>query len=137
MANGVTLGERLGLRKASGVGEAGWGRTLVVAVISVIYFIPVLFIIFTAIKPQSLALSVPPTISPTSLFGLVPDQYVFTPTLDNFASVFMRSMTPEGAPEPTGFDRFFLNSIVIASVSVFLALIIGTLAAFGFSRYPL
>jgi hypothetical protein len=64
-----------------------------VAVIAFIYFLPVLFIIFTAIKPQALALSVPPTISPTSLFGLIPEQYVFTPTLENFGSVFERSMT--------------------------------------------
>ena len=47
---------------AGGVAEAGWGRTLVVAIVSLIYFLPVLFIIFTAIKPQALALSVPPTL---------------------------------------------------------------------------
>jgi multiple sugar transport system permease protein len=137
MAEHNSIWEALGFRKASGVGEAGWGRTLFVAVVSLIYFLPVLFIIFTALKPQDLALSVPPTLSPTSLFGLIPDQYVFTPTLENFGSVFSRSMTPGGAPEPTGFDRYFFNSIVIASVSVLLALVIGTLAAFGFSRYPL
>jgi multiple sugar transport system permease protein len=137
MANSTSFWEALGFRKASGVGEAGWGRTLIVAIVSLIYFLPVLLIIFTAIKPQDMALSVPPTLSPTSLFGLIPDQYVFTPTLENFASVFERSMTTGGAPEPTGFDRYFFNSIVIASVSVLLALVIGTLAAFGFSRYPL
>jgi multiple sugar transport system permease protein len=137
MADKVSIWEAMGFRKASGVGEAGWGRTLVVAIISFIYFLPVLFIIFTAIKPQELALSVPPTLSPTSLFGLIPDQYVFSPTFDNFGSVFSRSMTTGGAPEPTGFDRYFFNSIVIATVSVLLALVIGTLAAFGFSRYPL
>jgi multiple sugar transport system permease protein len=137
MAEHNSIWEALGFRKASGVGEAGWGRTLFVAVVSFIYFLPVLFIIFTAIKPQALALAVPPVLSPTSLFGLIPDQYVFTPTLENFGSVFSRSMTPGGAPENTGFDRYFFNSIVIASVSVLLALVIGTLAAFGFSRYPL
>lgn len=137
MADKTSILEALGFRKASGVGEAGWGRTLGAAVISFIYFLPVLFIIFTAIKPQDLALSVPPTLSPTSLFGLIPEQYVFTPTLENFTSVFERSMTVGGAPEPTGFDRYFFNSIVIASSSVLLALVIGTLAAFGFSRYPL
>ena len=137
MAEYNSIWEALGFRKASGVGEAGWGRTLFVAIISFIYFLPVLFIIFTAIKPQALALAVPPALSPTSLFGLIPDQYVFTPTLENFGSVFSRSMTPGGAPENTGFDRYFFNSIVIASVSVLLALVIGTLAAFGFSRYPL
>jgi multiple sugar transport system permease protein len=133
----ISLLERLGLRKASGVGEAGWGQTLLAAVVSFIYFLPVLFIIFTAIKPQAGALSVPPTLSPTSLFGLIPDQYVFTPTLENFGSVFQRVMTAGGAPEPTGFDRYFFNSIFISSVSVLLALMIGTLAAFGFSRFPL
>ena len=137
MAEHNSIWEALGFRKASGVGEAGWGRTLFVAIVSIFYFLPVLFIIFTALKPQDLALSVPPTLSPTSFFGLIPGQYVFTPTLENFGSVFSRSMTPGGAPEPTGFDRYFFNSIVIATVSVLLALVIGTLAAFGFSRYPL
>jgi multiple sugar transport system permease protein len=137
MAEAGRLLERLGFRKASGVGEAGWSRTLGVALVSFIYFLPVLIIIFTAFKPQSSALSVPPTLSPTSLFGLIPEKFVFTPTLDNFGSVFRRSMTVGGAPEATGFDRYFFNSIFIASVSVFLALVIGTLAAFGFSRYPL
>src|SRR3954452_18611895 len=136
MADTALIGRALGFRRASGVGEAGWGRTLIVAVVSLIYFLPVLFIVFTAIKPQDQALSVPPTLSPTSLFGLIPDQFVFTPTLENFGSVFSRSMTAGGAPEPTGFDRYFFNSIFIASVSVLLALVIGTLAAFGFSRYP-
>jgi multiple sugar transport system permease protein len=137
MAEHNSIWEALGFRKASGVGEAGWGRTLFVAVVAFIYFLPVLFIIFTALKPQALALSVPPTLSPTSFFGLIPDQYVFSPTFENFGSVFSRSMTPGGAPEPTGFDRYFFNSIVIATASVLLALVIGTLAAFGFSRYPL
>ncbi len=137
MAGKTSIWEALGFRKASGVGEAGWGRTLVVAIVSFIYFLPVLMIIFTAIKPATEALSVPPTLSPTSIFGLIPEQYVFTPTFENFGSVFNRVMITGGVPEPTGFDRYFFNSIVIATVSVLLALIIGTLAAFGFSRYPL
>jgi multiple sugar transport system permease protein len=137
MASGISIWERIGFRSGGGVGDAGWGRTLGVAIVSLIYFLPVLSIIFTAIKPQELALSVPPTLSPTSLFGLIPDQYVFSPTLENFGSVFQRVMTVGGAPEATGFDRYFFNSIVIASVSVLLALILGTLASYGFSRYPL
>lgn len=137
MASGPSIWERIGFRRSHGVAEAGWGRTLVVAGVSFVYFLPVLFIIFTAIKPQDLALSVPPTLSPTSLFGLIPDRFVFTPTLENFGSVFSRVMTTGGQPEATGFDRFFFNSILIASVSVLLALVLGTLAAYGFSRYPL
>ncbi len=97
MAAGISIWERIGFRSSGGVGDAGWGRTVVVAAVSFIYFLPVLFIIFTAIKPQALALSVPPTLSPTSLFGLIPDQFVFSPTLENFGSVFSRVMTAGGA----------------------------------------
>jgi len=129
--------ERLGFRKASGVGEAGWGHTLFAAIISLIYFLPVLLIIVTSFKLQTEALAVPPKFFPTSFFGLIPEQFVFTPTLENFTSVFSRAYVTGGAAESTGFDRFFFNSIFIASTSVLLALIIGTLAAYGFSRYPL
>jgi multiple sugar transport system permease protein len=129
--------DRFVFRKASGVGEAGWGHTLLVAIISFIYFLPVLMIIFTSLKPASEALSVPPTLSPTSLFGLIPEQFVFSPTLENFGQVFSRVMTVGGQPEDTGFDKFFFNSFFISSVSVLVALVIGTLAAYGFSRYPL
>jgi multiple sugar transport system permease protein len=133
----ATLAEKFGLRKASGVGEAGWGHTLIAALVSLIYFLPVLMIIFTAFKPSAQALSVPPTLSPTSLFGLIPDQFVFSPTLENFGQVFNRVMVSGSAAEPTGFDLFFFNSFFISSVSVLLALVIGTLASYGFSRYPL
>jgi multiple sugar transport system permease protein len=129
--------ENLGFKKASGVGEAGWSRTLLVAIVSFIYFLPVLMIIFTAFKPSSEALSVPPTLSPTSLFGMIPEQFVFSPTFENFGQVFSRVMTTGGQPEATGFDRFFFNSFLISATSVFVALIIGTLASYGFSRYPL
>ena len=133
----MTVIEKLGFRKASGVGEAGWGQTLFVAIISLIYFAPVLIIIITSFKVQTEALAVPPKFFPVSLGGLIPEQFVFTPTLENYTSVFNRAFSTGGAVESTGFDRFFFNSLFIATVSVLLALVIGTLAAFGFSRYPL
>jgi multiple sugar transport system permease protein len=137
MADTTSIWEKLGFRKASGVGEAGWGHTLFAAIISLIYFLPVLIIILTSFKLQTEALAVPPKLLPTTLFGLIPEQYVFSPTLENFTSVFSRAYVAGGAAESTGFDRFFFNSIFIASTSVLLALVIGTLAAYGFSRYPL
>lgn len=137
MATSTTIWEKLGFRKASRVGEAGWGHTLWAAFISFIYFLPVLIIVITSFKVQNEALSVPAKFFPTSFFGLIPEQYVFTPTLENFTSVFSRSYTAGGALESTGFDRYFFNSMFIAGTSVLLALAIGTLAAYGFSRYPL
>ncbi|MBI3674981.1 MAG: carbohydrate ABC transporter permease [Rhizobiales bacterium] len=137
MAEGSSIWERLGFRRASGVGEAGWGHAVIAGLISFVYFLPVLIIIITSFKLQTEALAVPPKFLPTSFFGLIHDAYVFTPTLENYTSVFSRSMITGAAAENTGFDRYFFNSIVIASVSVLLALAIGTLAAYGFSRYPL
>lgn len=137
MTSSTGIWEKLGFRKASGVSEAGWSQTAFAGLIAFIYFIPVLIIIITSFKLQTQALAVPPKFIPTSLFGLIPEEFVFSPTLENYRSVFSRAMTTGGVAENTGFDRYFFNSILIATVSVMLALIIGTVAAFGFSRYPL
>ena len=111
-------------RKRYNVGEAGWGRTIFAGVISLIYFFPVLWIILTAFKTHNDALAVPP-------------KWLFTPTLDNFIAVFSRAYIKGQDAVDTNFDVFFFNSIFIAGSSVLIALLIGTLAAFGFSRYPL
>jgi multiple sugar transport system permease protein len=111
-------------RRSSGVEKAGWGRTLAAAIVSFLYFFPVLWIVLTAFKSFSDALAVPP-------------RFLFTPTLENFVQVFSRSYSAGSAAQATKFDLYFFNSIFIAGTSVLLALVIGTLAAFGFSRYPL
>jgi len=105
------------------VGESGWLYTLVVSIISLIYFFPVLWMILTAFKTRADALAIPP-------------KFIFTPTLENFASVFYRT-SESGESMATGFLQFFLNSAFIGGTSVILALILGTLAAYAFSRYPL
>ena len=83
-----------------------------------------LWIVLTAFKSHTDALATPPL-------------FFFTPTLENFVSVFVRAYVKGGAAIDTGFDLYFFNSIFIAGSSVILALIVGTLAAYGFSRYPL
>jgi len=111
-------------RSASGIDQAGWGRTITAAIVSFIYFFPVFWIILTAFKTYEDALA-------------VPAKFFFTPTLDNFAQVFNRAYSLGGQAQNTGFTLYFFNSLFISGVSVLLALAIGTLAAFGFSRYPL
>ena len=111
-------------RSAASVGQAGWGRTIGAAIVSLIYFFPVFWIILTAFKTYEDALA-------------VPAKFFFTPTLENFAHVFSRAYSAGGPSVNTGFTLYFFNSLFISGVSVLLALAIGTLAAFGFSRYPL
>jgi len=110
--------------KKQEIGKAGLGRSTITAVISFIYFFPVLWIILTAFKTHTDALTVPP-------------KFFFAPTLENFSAVFSRVYRTGGEAVDTKFDLFFFNSIFIAGTSVLIALIIGTLAAYAFSRYPL
>jgi multiple sugar transport system permease protein len=102
------------------IGKAGWSYTLITSLVGLIYFSPVLWIILTSFKTRTDALAVPP-----KLF--------FTPTLDNFASVFYRSSITTGTSQATDMALYFFNSIFIAGTSVGLALIVGTLAAYAFS----
>jgi multiple sugar transport system permease protein len=112
------------LREFRAIGRSGWGRTLGAAAVSGIYFFPVLFIILTAFKTRQDALA-------------WPIKFIFAPTLQNFVSVFWRVTVEGGDAEATGFSLYFLNSLMIGGSSVLLALLIGTAAAYGFSRFPL
>lgn len=103
--------------------EGGWGQTFISGSIAMIYFAPVFWMILTAFKTRQDALAIPP-----KLF--------FTPTWENFVSVFYDT-TSSGEVVSSGAWLYFFNSAFIAGSSVLLALIIGTLAAYAFSRYPL
>ena len=104
------------------VGVAGWGLTAFCTLIGGFYFLPVLWIVLTAFKSTRDALT--PTI-------------LFTPTFDNFIHIFHRAYYQGGDAVDTQFGLYFFNSIFIATVSVGLALILGTVAAYAFSRWPL
>lgn len=105
------------------IGKSGWGQTTAAGFVAILYFAPVFWIILTAFKTRADSLAIPP-----KLF--------FTPTLDNFREIFI-NVAADGTASGTGFWLYFVNSAVIAGSSVVLALIIGTLAAYAFSRYPL
>src|SRR6202035_4679350 len=106
------------------IGKSGWPRTLGAAVVSAIYFFPVYYILMTAFKTRPDALA-------------MPIKFLFVPTLDNFYSVFWRADIQGGGSTDSGFSHYFFNSLFIGGTSVSLALIIGTAAAYGFSRFPL
>jgi multiple sugar transport system permease protein len=54
-----------------------------------------------------------------------PSVWIFSPTFENYVSVFSEK----------GFGKFLTNSAVVAVFSTVLALVIGTVAAYGFSRF--
>ncbi len=110
--------------KKRAIGQSGWLWTSLASVVAFIYFFPVLFIILTAFRSRSDTLATPP-------------KWFFTPTFENFYHIFFRSMANSTEYVATGFHMYFFNSIYISGMSVLLALLIGTLAAYGFSRHPL
>lgn len=98
-------------------------QTVLAWVVGLIYFAPVGWILLTSLKTRADALAIPPKL-------------IFKPTLDNFHAVFFSSST-SGEVTGTGVWVYFANSAFVAGSAVLLALIIGTLAAYAFSRYPL
>jgi multiple sugar transport system permease protein len=135
-------------------GEVWLNRTAVVAVLValVIMLVPIYWITSTAFKPRNLATTIPPTI-------------VFEPTVAPFVKLFvkrsqLRGPEPEevynaapwweqmvldggekvvrtgkGEVKSSGYGDRFMNSIIISVISTFLAVSMGTLTAYGFSRF--
>ncbi len=73
---------------------------------------PILYLFITSLKDPELAFAIPPV-------------WNFTPTLRNYNEVI----------SSTRFDRYFFNSIVVALSTTAIALVLGSLAAYGFSRF--
>jgi len=94
------------LRHKIMVAIAGWGLSLLMA-------FPVLWMALTAFKTEFQAIQTPPVL-------------FFTPTLENFVTIFERANYP----------HFVINSIVIAGGSTLLALAAGLPAAYAMAFYP-
>jgi multiple sugar transport system permease protein len=139
----------------SSPGKKAFDRLAITAVliITVIFLTPIYWIASTAFKPRALATTVPPTvffqpeITPfIKLFTkrvqltrpVDPEVYAAAPwwekrIYDGGERVLRVGDSVQLSPYP---DRF-LNSLIIAVTSTFLAVSMGTLTAYGFSRFRL
>jgi len=73
---------------------------------------PMVYLAITSFKEPELTFAIPPV-------------WNFTPTLQNYDEVL----------SSTDFGKYFMNSVVVALVTTGIALTLGTLAAYGFSRF--
>ena len=96
------------LRSALG----SFGAYLLLAVVCLLFVIPILWIVSTSFKAPGEIFTTPTT--------LLPQQ----PTAGNYKAVF------EG-----GFRWYLINSLIAASGVTALGLLLGVPAAFGFARY--
>jgi multiple sugar transport system permease protein len=124
----------------------------VVVLLTLVYLVPIYWITSTAFKPRSLATTVPPTV-------------LFQPEVTAFIKLFTKrvqmigKVNPEvydkapwwekriydlgeriikdssGSSEPSAYPSRFLNSLIVAVSSTLLAVAMGTLTAYGFSRF--
>lgn len=134
--------------------EVWLNRTAIMAVLValVIMLAPIYWITSTAVKPRNLATTVPPTV-------------FFEPTIAPFVKLFVKRSqlrkqvddetynaapwweqmvfdggekvvrTGKGAVRPSGYGNRFKNSLIISIISTLLAVSMGTLTAYGFSRF--
>jgi multiple sugar transport system permease protein len=73
---------------------------------------PIVYLLITSFKEPQITFTIPPV-------------WIFKPTLQNYREVLAGGT----------FERYFINSLVIALSSTAVAIVLGTLAAYGFSRF--
>jgi hypothetical protein len=90
-------------------GQVGWG--VLAWVLAIAFFLPVLWMVLTAFKPESAAETWPP-------------RFTFSPTLAEFRLVF------------SGWGPFVTHSVVATVGSTILVLVLGVPAAYALSVHP-
>jgi len=90
-------------------GNVGWG--VLAWVVGIAFFLPVLWMVITAFKPESAAQTWPP-------------KFIFSPTLSQFRLVF------------SGMGPFLTHSLIATTVSTILVLLLGVPAAYALSVHP-
>jgi multiple sugar transport system permease protein len=121
-----------------------WLAGVLVAIYAIITLLPLLWILATGFKSSSDAIAYPPKV-------------LFQPTLEGYVNLFTTQtrQTPEflaaNPPStwyeaivhgkgmviagPSRFGERFMNSVIIGFGATFLSVVLGTLAAYAFSRY--
>ena len=130
------------------------GAIALVLMLLVIMMIPLYWIGSTAFKPRAEATTVPPTVFFTP--EMTPFIKLFTARVDERGEMdkaeyakapwweklvmdggerFIRD--DDGHIQSSGYASRFANSIIVAVISTFLAVALGTLTAYGFSRFKM
>jgi multiple sugar transport system permease protein len=125
------------------------GRAIIATLLCLLYLFPVVWMLATAFKPREEIISVPPKV-------------FFSPTLEGFVALFYQRSTmtklqqkrmeaqvdqlswPERVAlksglkiiGPSQYVARLKNSLIIAGGSTIAALVLGVLAAYAFSRFP-
>lgn len=94
-------------------------------IIGVFMVFPIFWMLEASVKEQS------------SILSSTPEFVGFEPTLDNYRNVFIARGTAGPDRQASALVTNFANSVVVAVSATFLATLIGTPAAWAYSRFPL
>jgi multiple sugar transport system permease protein len=86
---------------------------ILTALVVLFFVFPIFMIVVTSLKSRVDALAVPPV-------------WIFRPVFDNYVNIFSEN----------NFDLYFRNSLIIATLGTFFALVIGVPAAYSLARRP-
>lgn len=96
-----------------------------VILVVLVYIIPILWIVLTSLKPSE------------AIFK--PSVVVFKPTAEHYERLLVvkaRHGEQQRVIKGSDYPRYFLNSLIITALSTLLAVALGTLTAYAFSRFP-
>lgn len=105
-------------------------RWIVIACAFLFASLPLLWLVLTSFKPRADTISPTPKVFPSLFAEARPDSAAFTPTLEAYAHL---GEVHVGARH--SFYHYLGNSVVIGLFSTLLSVLLGTLCAYGFSRY--
>lgn len=123
-----------------------------VLLLTLAYLVPIYWITSTAFKPRSLATTVPPTVlfepevtafiklftKRVQMIGRVkPEVYEKAPWWERRVYDLGERIIKDSAgnSEPSAYPSRFINSMIVSVSSTLLAVAMGTLTAYGFSRF--
>ncbi len=123
-----------------------------VLVVTIIFLAPIYWIVSTSFKPRNLATTIPPTvvftpeISPFVKLVLRRSQLREQPSAEEYqAAPWWERLVFDGGEKVvrdgrgnvqlSGYPSRFVNSLIVAIVSTVLAVGMGTITAYGFSRF--
>jgi multiple sugar transport system permease protein len=64
-----------------------------------------------------------------------PPKFVFTPTLENYKAITIGQRAQKMETVRPDYPKYFLNTLIIASATVAVSLLLGTLAAYSLARF--
>ncbi len=108
---------------------------------TVLYLLPIAWIFITSITPSTDIFSDPPKFVPTHIAQTSDAQtkgYTFGATLENYNMLIYKHEGDKISGKVEGYSDFpgqLINSLFIGGLSTFLAVALGTMAAYAFARF--